>query len=99
MTWSLGACLLKARCRSAVLPGATPCYLVLTLMIYSRAQAQHFFKVGQQRAQGKTMLLCLAQQLAEKLAGFAPLLLTAVKELAAAGSSLPDLTLLDTYEK
>ena len=82
-----------------MLPGATPCYLVLTLMMYSRAQAQHFFKVGQQRAQGKTMLLCLAQQLAEKLPGFAPLLLASVKELVAVGSSMSELSLLDTFEK
>ena len=60
------------------------------------AQAQHFFKVGQQRAQGKTMLLCLAQQLAERLPGFAVLLLAAVTE---AGRSMPELTLLDTFEK
>ena len=62
-------------------------------------QAMHFFKVGQQRAQGKTMLLCLAQQLAEKLPGFAPLLLASVKELVAVGSSMSELSLLDTFEK
>ena len=45
------------------------------------------------------MLLCLAQQLAEKLPGFAPLLLASVKELVAVGSSMSELSLLDTFEK
>ena len=44
------------------------------------SQVRHFFKVGQPRAQGKTILLCLAQQLAEKLAGMADLLLKVVEE-------------------
>ena len=43
------------------------------------SQVRHFFKVGQPRAQGKTILLCLAQQLAEKLAGMADLLLKVVE--------------------
>ena len=44
------------------------------------SQVRHFFKVGQPRAQGKTMLLCLAQQLAEKLTGMADLLVKVVEE-------------------
>ncbi|KAL6756673.1 WD40-repeat-containing domain protein [Haematococcus lacustris] len=35
----------------------------------SLVMAHHFFTVGHTRSQGRTMLLCLAQQLAEKLPG------------------------------
>ena len=58
-------------------------------------QAWHFFKVGQPRAQGKTMLLCLAQQLAEGLAGMAGLLLPVVTEHGDAGQ----LSMKDTFER
>ncbi len=44
-------------------------------------QVQHFFKVGQKRAQGKAMLLCIAQQLAEKLPGFAQELAPVVEKM------------------
>ena len=44
------------------------------------SQVCHFFKVGAPRAQGKTLLLCLAQQLAEKLPGMADLLVKVVEE-------------------
>ena len=37
----------------------------------SLVTAQHFFKVGTRRAQGRAMVLCLAQQLAERLPGMA----------------------------
>ena len=43
-------------------------------------QAWHFFKVGELRAQGKVMLLCLAQQLAEGLPGLADLILPVVEK-------------------
>lgn len=57
-------------------------------------QACHFFKVGQQRAQGRTMVLCLAQQLAERLNGFADLLAPVVLENK---DTLAQLSLLDTF--
>jgi len=44
----------------------------------SRPKVRHFFKVGQPRGQGKAAMLCLAQQLAEQLPGFAELLAAAV---------------------
>lgn len=51
---------------------------------------KHFFKVGQQRSQGRAMVLCLAQQLAERLEGFADVLKEVVKEHRD-GSSLPSM--------
>jgi len=44
------------------------------------SQVRHFFKVGQERAQGKAMVLCLAHQLAEQLPGMAAELLPVVTE-------------------
>ncbi|GFH09200.1 WD_REPEATS_REGION domain-containing protein [Haematococcus lacustris] len=44
----------------------------------SLVMAHHFFTVGHTRSQGRTMLLCLAQQLAEKLPGLADLLVPVV---------------------
>lgn len=58
--------------------------------------AHHFFKVGEPRSQGRAMVLCLAQQLAEKLPGFASLLASVAKEHGD-GSGLS--TLLDVFEK
>ena len=55
----------------------------------------HFFKVGERRASGKAMLLCLAQQLAEKLEGFAALLAPVVKEHGGA----QELSMSVTFEK
>jgi hypothetical protein len=57
--------------------------------------AHHFFKVGQQRAQAKTMLLSLASQLAERLPGMAAELLPVIKEHGVASS----LSMQDTFEK
>ena len=57
--------------------------------------AQHFFKAGQRRAQGKAMLLSIAMQLAEKLPGMAQLLLPVTQEHGDAGQ----LSLIDTFEK
>lgn len=51
---------------------------------------QHFFKVGEPRSQGRAMLLCLAQQLAEKLPGFAHVLAPVVEEHAD-GKDLPNI--------
>ncbi|KAJ9532875.1 hypothetical protein QJQ45_010968 [Haematococcus lacustris] len=42
--------------------------------------AHHFFTVGHTRSQGRTMLLCLALQLAEKLPGLADLLVPVVEK-------------------
>ncbi|KAJ9527505.1 hypothetical protein QJQ45_025765 [Haematococcus lacustris] len=55
--------------------------------------AHHFFTVGQARSQGRTMLLCLAQQLAEKLPGLAELLLPVVEQHGNASQ----LSLQDTF--
>jgi len=44
------------------------------------SQVRHFFKVGQERAQGKAMVLCLAHQLAEQLPGMAAELQPVVTE-------------------
>ncbi len=41
---------------------------------------RHFFKVGQRRSQGKAMVACLAQQLAEQLPGFPAAVLPATRE-------------------
>ena len=57
--------------------------------------AQHFFKAGQRRAQGKAMLLSIAMQLADKLPGMAQLLLPVAQEHGDAGQ----LSLIDTFEK
>ncbi|KAL6756674.1 hypothetical protein V8C86DRAFT_3136436 [Haematococcus lacustris] len=46
----------------------------------SLVMAHHFFTVGHTRSQGRTMLLCLAQQLAEKLPGLAALLKPVVEK-------------------
>ncbi|KAF5840146.1 hypothetical protein DUNSADRAFT_17630 [Dunaliella salina] len=47
-------------------------------------QVRHFFKVGQARAQGKVMLLCLAHQLCKQLPGMVDQLLPVVEEHGAA---------------
>ena len=57
--------------------------------------AQHFFKAGQRRAQGKAMLLSIAMQLADKLPGMAQLLLPVAQEHGDAGQ----LSLTDTFDK
>ncbi|GFH17743.1 WD_REPEATS_REGION domain-containing protein, partial [Haematococcus lacustris] len=57
--------------------------------------AHHFFTVGQARSQGRTMLLCLAQQLAEKLPGLAELLLPVVEQHGNASQ----LSLQDTFTR
>jgi hypothetical protein len=57
--------------------------------------AQHFFKIGQPRAQGKVMVLCLAHQLAERLPGLAELLVPVVKEHGDAA----DLSMTQAFEK
>lgn len=57
--------------------------------------AQHFFKVGQPRAQAKAMVLCFAHQLAERLPGMAALLVPVVAEHGAGGS----LSMLQAFEK
>ncbi|GFH09203.1 WD_REPEATS_REGION domain-containing protein [Haematococcus lacustris] len=46
----------------------------------SLVMAHHFFTVGHTRSQGRTMLLCLALQLAEKLPGLAALLVPVVEK-------------------
>lgn len=56
--------------------------------------AQHFFKVGELRSHAKTMVLSLAQQLAERLPGLAELLKPTIAEHGAA----ENLSLLDTFE-
>ncbi|KAF5838041.1 WD40-repeat-containing domain protein [Dunaliella salina] len=56
---------------------------------------RHFFKVGEPRAQGKAMVLCLALQLAEQLPGMATLLWLVAKE----HGSADQLTLKDTFDK
>ncbi|KAF5838039.1 hypothetical protein DUNSADRAFT_3473 [Dunaliella salina] len=56
---------------------------------------RHFFKVGEPRAQGKAMVLCLALQLAEQLPGMAALLWLVAKE----HGSADQLTLKDTFDK
>jgi hypothetical protein len=58
--------------------------------------AQHFFKVGEQRAQASAMVLCLAQQLAERLPGMAAQLLPVV-EKHGAGSSLSLVQAFEAY--
>jgi hypothetical protein len=58
-------------------------------------QARHFFKVGQARAQAKTALLCLAQQLAAQLPGMADQLLGVVKEHGHGD----ELTTTDVFDK
>lgn len=57
---------------------------------------QHFFKVGQRRSQCRAMVLCLAQQLAEHVEGYAAHLEPAVREHGD-GSALPELQ--DVFEK
>ena len=58
----------------------------MTLLIFHHltsvvaVQIRHFFKVGEQRAQGKAMMLCLAHQLAEQVPLMADLLEPVVKE-------------------
>ena len=59
------------------------------------SQAHHFFKVGEKRSGGRAMLLCLAQQLAKGLAGFAKLLVPVVEQHRRGEA----LSLNDTYEK
>jgi len=58
-------------------------------------QARHFFKVGEARAQGKAMILCLAQQLAEQLPGMASALVPVVKQYQNAG----DLTMAEAFQR
>ena len=57
---------------------------------------QHFFKVGEARSQGRAMILCLAQQLAGKLPGFAAILADVVREHGD-GRGLPNLR--ELFEK
>ena len=56
-------------------------------------QVRHFFKVGQARAQGKVMVACLAQQLAEQLPGFA----AQISDKALEGWA--DLSLVDLFDR
>ena len=60
----------------------------------SLVTAQHFFKVGTRRAQGRAMVLCLAQQLAERLPGIAAHLQSAIDEHGRG----EQLSLLQTFE-
>ncbi|GFH06654.1 WD_REPEATS_REGION domain-containing protein [Haematococcus lacustris] len=55
--------------------------------------SHHFFTEGQARSQGRTMLLCLAQQLAERLPGMANLLVPVVEQHGDA----TQLSLQDTF--
>jgi hypothetical protein len=57
--------------------------------------AQHFFKIGQPRAQGKLMVLCIAHQLAERLPGLAELLVPVVEKHGSAS----ELSMAETFEK
>ena len=57
---------------------------------------QHFFKAGEPRSQGRAMVLCLAQQLAEKLPGFAHELAPVVEQHGD-GKNLPNLS--EVFEK
>ena len=59
------------------------------------AQVHHFFKAGMLHSSGKAMVLCLAQQLAEKLKGFAALLASVVQEHKGA----QELSLEATFEE
>ena len=58
-------------------------------------QAGHFFKVGEPRREGKSMVLSLAQQLAEQIPRFLELLAPIVKEYGSGNN----LTLRDAFEK
>jgi len=52
---------------------------------------RHFFKAGEPRAQGKAMVLCLAQQLADQVPRMAVLLEPVAKEHGnAAGLSMKE---------
>ncbi len=73
--------------------GAAAAGVGLLLMCACAAQVRHFFKVGQRRAQGKAMVACLAQQLAEQLPGFAAQL------DAQALEGWADLSLRDLFER
>jgi len=54
-------------------------------------QVRHFFKAGEPRAQGKAMVLCLAQQLADQVPRMAVLLEPVAKEHGnAAGLSMKE---------
>ena len=68
----------------------TPSTQVLLNSEANLVLVQHFFKVGQARSQGRAMVLCIAQQLAEKLPGFASLLAGVVKEHGD-GKTIPNL--------
>jgi hypothetical protein len=70
------------------------CLLLLPLLP-SHGQVKHFFKVGQERAQGKAMILCLAQQLAEQIPNMAKKLLPVVNEHGNGGS----LSMVEAFDK
>lgn len=53
-----------------------------------RSQVKHFFKAGESRSQGRAMVVSLAYQVAERLPGFAVLLLPVAQEHGT-GTELP----------
>ena len=62
-------------------------------------QAYHFFKVGEQRAQGRAMVLSLALQLARALPALRPHLSRALEAVEEEGKEVASLTLTDLAER